>query len=50
MDEIINLNKEWFESFFEALNPWSESFDADHKIAWVRCYGLPIPPWNKECL
>jgi len=22
---------------------------ANHKIVWVRCYGLPLPLWNEDC-
>ena len=35
MDELINLNKEWFESVFEVIDPWSELFVVGHKIVWV---------------
>jgi len=42
MEELISLNKEWFESVCETINPWPESYVDGHKIIWVRCYGLPI--------
>ena len=50
MDELINLNKEWFESVFDNIEPWSENRVAGHKIVWVRCYGLPYSLWNMDCL
>ena len=49
MEDLLKLNKEWFESFFEIIDPWSEDYVAGHKIVWVRCYGLSITFWNKDC-
>ncbi|XP_068474729.1 uncharacterized protein [Phaseolus vulgaris] len=49
MRDIIKLNKQWFDSFFTSIKPWSVSSVADHKIVWVRCYGLPFSYWNKDC-
>jgi len=49
MGDIIKLNREWFDNFFTSIKPWSVSSVADHKIVWVRCYGLPLSFWNKEC-
>jgi len=50
MEDIVKLNKDWFVSVFEDVEPWSESYVASHKLVWVRCYGLPLSLWNKECL
>jgi len=49
MEEIIKLNKEWFVSLFVNIEPWSVKFEVGHKIAWVRCYGIPVTLWNKDC-
>jgi len=49
MEDIVKSNKEWFDSCFVVIKPWSASCMADHKIAWVRCYGLPLTLWNEEC-
>ena len=49
MEELINLNKEWFESVFQNIEPWSPELVAGHKIVWVRCYGLLLSLWNKDC-
>jgi len=38
MEDLIKLNKEWFESVFDNIEPWSKSHVAGHKIVWVRCY------------
>ena len=45
----MKLNKEWFESAFTSVSPWSSNRVASHRIAWVRVYGVPLPAWNKEC-
>jgi len=49
MEDIIRLNKQWFKSVFEVIEPWSEEHIAGHKIIWVRCYGLPMSLWNMDC-
>jgi len=49
MEEIFKLNKEWFLSLFVNIEPWSAKYEVDHKIAWVRCYGVPVTLWNKDC-
>ena len=50
MEDIIKLNNKWFTSMFDDIEPWSESYVAGHKLVWVRCYGLPITLWTKDCL
>jgi len=50
MENIMKLNKRWLESMFSSVSPWSFSSRASHRIISVRCYGLPLPMWNKECL
>ena len=47
--DIVKSNTEWFDCFFEELKPWSESLAVSYKRVWVRCYGLPIHLWSKEC-
>jgi len=49
MEDLIKLNKECFDSVFDGVEPWMEAHVVSHKIVWVRCYGLPIPFWNKDC-
>jgi len=48
MNDLINMNKDWFHSILEAVEPWSESSIVGHKIARVRCSGLPVSLWNKD--
>jgi len=49
MEELINLNREWFDSIFVRIQPWSATFTVSHRAVWVRCFGLPISLWNREC-
>ena len=49
MEELFNLNREWFESVFLNLEPWTAEHVADCKVIWVRCYGLPLILWNRDC-
>ena len=49
MEDLFELNKEWFLSLFGSIEPWSAKYVVDHKIVWVRCFGVPITLWNKDC-
>jgi len=49
MKDIVKLNNDWFVSLFEDIKPWSESLVVSYKRVWVRCYGLPLNLWSKEC-
>jgi len=49
MEELIKLNRDWFDSLFVSLKPWLKMMIASHKVVWVKCYGLPISLWNEEC-
>lgn len=50
MEDLVSLNKEWFDCLLEDVKPWSEYFVASHKVVWARCYGVPVALWSKECL
>ena len=49
MEDIVKLNNGWFDCFFDDIKPWTESLVVSYKRVWVRCYGLPLQLWNKEC-
>lgn len=49
MKVLLKYNKEWFNCVFVSIEPWSVTSVADHKIIWVRWYGLPLSFWNKDC-
>jgi len=49
MEELIKFNKEWFDNVFVSIQPWSAAFTVSHRAVWVRCFGLPMSLWNREC-
>lgn len=49
LDDIIKSNKGWFDDVIASIEPWSVSSGPSHKSVWVRCYGLPLPFWNRDC-
>lgn len=49
MKEFVQLNREWFDSIFISIEPWTATCVVNHKVVWVRCFGLPISLWNREC-
>jgi len=49
MEVIMKNNKEWFDAVFTDVKPWLLDSGASHKSVWVKCYGVPLPFWNKDC-
>jgi len=49
MKVIMENNKEWFDAMFTGVKPWSIDSGASHKSVWVKCFGLPLTFWNREC-
>ena len=49
MEQIIKQNGEWFDNVFTSIMPWTVSSGSSHRIVWIRCYGLPLPYWNRDC-
>ena len=43
MNDLINMNKDWFHSILEAIEPWSESSVIGHKIVWLDALGYHSP-------
>jgi len=48
-EDLTKLNKAWFDSVFDRIDPWTENHVAGHKFVWVRCCGIPIILWSKDC-
>jgi len=51
-EDLANLMKQnsgWFESVFSSVSPWSFRCGASYRCVWVRCFGVPLPVWNKDC-
>jgi len=49
MEVIFKQNVVWFDSVFASLKPWTVSSASSHKLVWVRCYGLLLSLWNRDC-
>jgi len=49
LEDVIKLNKEWVDSIFGSVKPWSVANSPSHKTVWVRCYGLSFAFWNRDC-
>ncbi|XP_057418659.1 uncharacterized protein LOC130712860 [Lotus japonicus] len=39
----------WLSSTFEELNPWKPIPFSDHRVTWLRCFGIPLHLWNHIC-
>ncbi|XP_057452544.1 uncharacterized protein LOC130744369 [Lotus japonicus] len=50
LEEVLAGAKDWIEEVFQVVYTWSTSLVADHRLAWVRCSGLPINMWTRDCL
>jgi len=49
MEDIMKMNKGWFDNSFSSVSPWSHNYGVSYRIVWVRCFGLPLPAWNRDC-
>ncbi|XP_057415098.1 uncharacterized protein LOC130709976 [Lotus japonicus] len=50
LEETLDVSKEWLNDIFEVVYTWSPSVAHDHRVTWLRCSGLPLHMWTKECL
>jgi len=41
-ENIVEQNKVWLETVFDSITPWSEGEYPHNRVAWARCWGLPI--------
>ncbi|MCI43571.1 hypothetical protein A2U01_0064808, partial [Trifolium medium] len=46
-DEVKEVvqTKCWWCSLFEKVVPWSPELITNHRVTWLRCYGVPIHAW-----
>jgi len=49
MEDIMKMNKGWFDNSFSSVSPWSHNCGVSYRIIWVRCFGLPLPALNRDC-
>ena len=47
--EIINTNKDILYKEFEVIRPWGEGKLVGNRIVWMRCMGIPISLWMRDC-
>ncbi|KAK7357685.1 hypothetical protein VNO80_16980 [Phaseolus coccineus] len=47
--KIIEDNKDWFASMFDSVLPWNVSLAVNERYAWVRCRGIPLQLWSRQC-
>ncbi|XP_057443861.1 uncharacterized protein LOC130736017 [Lotus japonicus] len=50
LEQALAGAKEWIEEVFQVVYTWSPAVVLDHRLAWVRCSGLPINMWTRNCL
>lgn len=49
LDALLKDDMEWLKETFVSIEPWSPSSIPNSRICWLRCYGLPLNLWRKEC-
>jgi hypothetical protein len=38
----------WWCALFESVVPWSPELISNHRVTWLRCYGVPIHAWGVD--
>ncbi|GAU25569.1 hypothetical protein TSUD_260030 [Trifolium subterraneum] len=38
----------WWCTLFEKVIPWSPELVTNHKVTWLRCFGVPIHAWGND--
>jgi hypothetical protein len=38
----------WWSSLFEKVVPWSPELVSNHRVMWLRCYGVPVHAWGNN--
>ncbi|MCH92993.1 hypothetical protein A2U01_0013939, partial [Trifolium medium] len=46
LSEVVKEHKEWWESWFEKLVPWSPSISVSTREVWIRCLGVSLQVWG----
>lgn len=50
--EVVEIHREageWLSTVFDSLKPWISKEKPCFINAWVRCMGVPLNAWHKEC-
>lgn len=43
--EVVEIAR-WCCSLFQSVAPWSPELDSNHRVTWLRCYGVPTHAWG----
>jgi len=46
---VIEEHKEWLSKIFERIYKWENHMRPRKRRVWVRCWGIPISLWGKDC-
>lgn len=49
LEEALKGTDEGPDAVFDVLYPWSPLDAPDYRVTWLRCTGLPVHMWDKEC-
>src|ERR1044072_5026898 len=49
LDQCEEEDRTWLEEVFEEIYPWCPMYAPGFRIAWIRCEGIPINLWTKNC-
>ncbi|KAK7356306.1 hypothetical protein VNO80_15575 [Phaseolus coccineus] len=47
--KTLDENNEWFGTVFELVEPWNNGFAMEEKLVWMRCRGIPLRFWSRQC-
>ncbi|XP_057423063.1 uncharacterized protein LOC130716997 [Lotus japonicus] len=50
LSQLLHESRDWLAEVFVTTYPWSPLVAPDHRVTWVRCFGVPINMWTKLCL
>ncbi|KAF1893040.1 hypothetical protein Lal_00024162 [Lupinus albus] len=48
LEDFIKEEHDWFQNQFEVLRKWETSDVPTERFSWIRCYGIPLHPWEEK--
>ncbi|XP_057439502.1 uncharacterized protein LOC130731284 [Lotus japonicus] len=49
IDEILSGSEDWLSEIFDVIHAWAPTSVPNHRITRVRCSGIPLHMWTREC-
>lgn len=49
LDYLLTNENEWIKNNFTLFEPWSPLFVPKNRVVWVRCEGVPLNLWTRQC-